>query len=120
MLDCRISPNGRDVTVDFPMQSNWTGLISGNIFILPESWIIPNERDVTVDFPMQSNWTGLISGNIFILPESRIISNRHDVGRLDFHIFLTKDCNKTPFPKAYYSASTLVIEMASIIKHYKI
>ena len=25
----RISPNGRDVTVDFPMQSNWTGLISG-------------------------------------------------------------------------------------------
>ena len=23
-----ISPNGRDVTVDFPMQSNWTGLIN--------------------------------------------------------------------------------------------
>ena len=89
MLDCRISPNGRDVTVDFPMQSNWTGLISGNIFIFLESRIIPNRHDVTVDFPMQSNWTGLISGNIFILPESRISPNRHDVGTIYFYIFLS-------------------------------
>ena len=47
-----ISPNGRDITVDFPMQSNWTGLIS-------EMEVVPSfHPNVTCDGCGQSPVSG--------------------------------------------------------------
>ena len=47
-----ISPNGRDLTVDFPMQSNWTGLIS-------EMEVVPSfHPNVTCDGCSQSPVSG--------------------------------------------------------------
>ncbi|CAM4693406.1 unnamed protein product [Leuciscus chuanchicus] len=51
---------GESLTVDFPKQKEWTGLLSEMELVSSDVSAIAGTK-VTANFPEQSNWTGLVS-----------------------------------------------------------